>query len=66
MDSRICSERAARKMTQAELAAKVGVTRDTISAWERGGEVPGSALKKMTEVFDCSMDWLASLTETRK
>ena len=66
MDNRICSERAARKMTQAELAAKVGVTRDTISAWERGGEVPGSALKKMTELFDCSMDWLASPTETRK
>lgn len=66
MDNRICSERAARKMTQTELAAKVGVTRDTISAWERGGEVSGSALKKMTEVFECSMDWLAGLTETRK
>ena len=66
MDNRICSERAASKMTQTELAVKIGVTRDTISAWERGGDVPGSALKKMTEVFECSMDWLAGLSETRK
>ena len=66
MDNRICSERAAIKMTQAELAEKIGVTRDTISAWERGGDVPGSALKRMTEVFSCSMDWLAGLSETRK
>lgn len=66
MVNRISSERVHFGKTQTDLAKELGVTRETISAWENGGEIPVSALRKMAkEIFHCSADWLIGLSETR-
>ena len=66
MQNKISSERAQMQISQSILAEKLGVTRDTISAWENGGEIPVSAVRKMAkEIFKCSADWLIGLSDHR-
>lgn len=44
-------------MTQAELAAAVGVLQNNVSRWESGVVSPGvETLRKLADVFDCRMD----------
>lgn len=44
-------------MTQAELAAAVGVPQNNVSRWESGTVNPGvETLRKLAEVFGCRMD----------
>ena len=46
-------------MTQAELAAKLGVSQGAISQWESGATQPEiKHLVKMSELFGCSVDVL--------
>jgi transcriptional regulator with XRE-family HTH domain len=53
----IRSLRGARKMTQAELAKRIGVTDATISAYEVGTRTPSfEALVKLAQVFRVSTD----------
>lgn len=67
MVNRISSERAQKRISQSTLAEKLGVTRETISAWENGGEIPVSAVRKMAkEIFCCSADWLIGLSDHRE
>ena len=66
MRNRIRSERALAGLTQTDLAAKMNVSRDTVSSWENGGAVSVENLAKMAAEFNCSLDWLAGLSETRK
>lgn len=67
MPNRISSERAQMQISQSTLAEKLGVTRETISAWENGGEIPVSAVRKMAkDVFKCSSDWLIGLSDHRE
>ncbi len=54
----IAAERAKRKMSQDVLAEKLGVTRKTIYNWENSGHIPQSALEKMADIFDCTIDYL--------
>lgn len=66
MGNRISSERAFFGMSQTDLSRELGVSRETISAWENGKEIPVSALKKMAqEIFRCSADWLIGISEIR-
>ena len=45
------------KMTQTQLAEKVGVNSNTISQYELGKREPNlEILKKITQVLDCSFD----------
>lgn len=45
------------KMTQTQLAEKVGVNSNTISQYELGKREPNlEILKKITQVLDCSID----------
>ena len=54
----INAERSRRKMTIEELAAALGVTRKTVYNWMVRGNIPQSKLEKMSEMFNCSIDYL--------
>jgi len=55
-------ERARIKMTQAELADRIGVSRQSIIAIESAKYVPSTVLAlKMAEVFDCTVEALFEL-----
>ncbi len=58
----IAAERAKREMTLEQLAASLGVTRKTVYNWEKNGKIPQTALEKMAEIFNCSIDYLLSRT----
>ena len=46
-----------RRVTQAELAAAVGVSRNTVSSWENGVTEPNlTALKAISDYLDVSLD----------
>lgn len=46
-----------RKMTQEELASKLGVTRQTVSKWELGqGNPELSKIKEICKLFNCKSD----------
>jgi len=47
------------KITQAELAAKLGVTRGTIANWESGTSNPSiEILLELSRLFEVSVDFL--------
>ncbi len=53
MKNRIKIERAIHDLTQAELAERIGVSRQTINSIEKGKYVPSTVLAlKMSEVFE--------------
>ena len=54
----INAERSRRKMTIEELAAALGVTRKTVYNWMVRGNIPQSKLEKMSEMCNCSIDYL--------
>lgn len=63
----IVSERTRLGMHQEELARKLGVSKSTVSRWERGKQQPcGSDLIAMKELFKCTTDYLLGLTDERK
>ena len=55
--------RRARKMTQAELARRVGVTNATVSAYEVGSRMPSfEVLVRLAQVFHVSTDNLLGIS----
>ena len=54
----IAAERAKRGMSLDALAKELGVARKTVYNWEQKGQIPLSALKRMSEMFSCSIDYL--------
>jgi transcriptional regulator with XRE-family HTH domain len=52
--------RQGRKLTQADLAAAVGVERNTVSRWENGGMLPKdpATIAALATALDVSVDWL--------
>lgn len=64
MTNCVRSERTRRGLTQAELAERVGVSRQTIYAIETKEYVPSTALAlKLAQVFDTSVESLFTLEE---
>ena len=64
MKNLIKVERARHNITQAELAEKVNVSRQTIIAIESGRFVPSAMLAlKIARVLQCSMDQLFELED---
>lgn len=62
----ICSERHRLGLTQLELADRIGVSVNAVSAWENGSFEPNSnSLKKLSQLFSCSTDYLLGLTDDR-
>ncbi len=65
MKNNIRVERAVLRMTQQQLAERIGVTRQTINAIEAGKYVPSTVLAlKMAAVFDKSVNEVFMLDET--
>ena len=52
------AERARRGISNDSLAEKLGVSRKTIFNWMEKGNIPTSALIRMADVFECSIDYL--------
>ena len=52
------AERARHGMTAEALAAALGVSRKTLYNWCSSGKIPQSALMTMSQVFNCSIDYL--------
>ena len=49
--------RANKNLTQTEVANKLGITKETLSSWERYKTFPDFiALKKLCEIYDCKLD----------
>lgn len=66
MSNNIKSERGRLDLTQVELAGKLSVDASTISGWENGKrDIPSSKAKEMSELFDCSIDYLFGLSSER-
>ena len=62
--NRLRSEREVRGWTQAELAARVGVSRKTINTVENGVFVPSTLIAlKIAEAFERSVEQLFSVVE---
>jgi putative transcriptional regulator len=62
--NRLRSEREFRGWTQAELAARVGVSRKTINTVENGVFVPSTLIAlKIAEAFERSVEQLFSVVE---
>lgn len=54
----IAAERARRGMSLEALAKALSVTRKTVYNWEQAGNIPQSALEKMADLFQVSVDYL--------
>ena len=59
----IDAERARNGMSAQVLAANLGVTRKTLYNWCNCGNIPQSALLKMSKLFHCSIDYLLARNE---
>lgn len=59
----IAAERARHGMSVETLANELGVTRKTIYNWQNAGKIPASAVKKMSELFGVSADYLLKRSE---
>lgn len=56
---RIRNLRIKKGLTQAELAEKLGVSRQAVNNYETGDAKPGDDLKKnMSEILGCNIVWL--------
>lgn len=54
---RIKEYRKAKGMTQAELAAQMGVARTTVTMWETAGRIPYvTQLFQLARIFDCTIE----------
>lgn len=67
MNSRIKAERAMAKVSQRELAYILQVAPMTVAKWEADiDKCPGGKIKEMAKYFDCRVDYLMGLSETRR
>jgi phage repressor protein C with HTH and peptisase S24 domain len=57
---RLKALRKAAGFTQEELAKRVGVTRGALANWEVGGEISAANMRRISEEFDGTLDWLAT------
>ena len=66
MGKRIAQKREERHMTMEELGAKLGVTKSTISKWERGEveHIKRSYIDKLCDIFQCAPQWLMGFEGT--
>jgi len=65
MSTRIKEKRTALKMTQEELASKLGLQKSAIAKYENGRvtNIKRTTIQKMAEIFDCSPSWLMGLDD---
>lgn len=56
------AERARYKISQEDLAKKLEVERKTYYNWLVNGNIPANALIKLSDLFNCSVDYLLGRT----
>lgn len=62
---RIKSLREQQKLTQAELAKKLGITRSGVNAWEMGISIPSTQyIVELANLFKVSTDYLLGMKST--
>lgn len=67
MPNRIKELRTEKKITQLQLSIALGVTQETISAYEHDHHFPSlSSLISMSNIFDASMDYIMGLSPIRQ
>lgn len=55
-----------KKMSQVQLATKIGITQESISSIECGKSYPKTeTLIKIAEIFECSLDYLVGISEIK-
>lgn len=62
----IVAERVRRGMSQSDLARQMNVTRKTIYNWENVGNIPASAVDKLSDFFKVSADYLLSSNQNKE
>lgn len=64
MKNNIKVQRAVNNLTQAELASKIGVSRQTINAMEKGKYIPSTLLAlKLSKLFEIPVESIFQLEE---
>lgn len=64
--SKIVFLRNQKKMSQIQLATKIGITQESISSIECGKSYPKTeTLIKIAEIFGCSLDYLVGISEVK-
>lgn len=65
--NKIKEQRTQHRLSQAELAKQVGVSRSTIAMWETGGSQPDNdALRRVADILDVSTDYLLGRTDVER
>lgn len=65
MKNNLKVQRAIKDITQADLAKKIGVSRQTINAMEKGKYIPSTVLSlKIAKYFEKSLEEIFTLEET--
>ena len=59
------AERARKNLTQEALADMLGIERKSYYNWLSKGNIPINALIKMSDIFDCSIDYLLGRTKNK-
>ncbi len=55
----IRAKRIEKNMTQAEIAAQIGVNQNTVSQWETGERMPRAVMIiQLAKILDCTVDEL--------
>ena len=63
---RIADERKNAGLTQDELASQLGISRQSITLYEKGARVPDiEVLRKFADFFDVTADYLLGITDNR-
>jgi len=67
LQNRIRELRKEKRITQLQLSIELGVTQETISAYEHGKHLPSlAALIKMSDIFQASMDYIMGRSPSDK
>ena len=61
LDEKLTQARKAAGLTQADVAARLDVSRQAVSRWEGGQSKPSTEkLLELAKIYDVSLDWLCS------
>lgn len=61
LDEKLTQARKAAGLTQADIAARLSVSRQAVSRWESGQSKPSTEkLLELARIYDVSLDWLCS------
>lgn len=67
MENRIRDLRIEKNITQVRLSIELGVTQETVSAYETGKHLPSvNSLLKLSTIFNASLDYIMGLSNVRK